>query len=187
MFNFSDEVTEAWIKNELENIETQDSAHKAYVEIEEMNVYTMNDGIKAPINMKQNEVLIRNPDLIDIQKLFLLKLFRRCVAYRWLSSSLSDAHPTSAKTKFNNISYSDSKSKGSKNFKDDRILSKIAVIERPDPRLPLRLTKEQVVADLLNDASSIKNLIEEIRVHNSSKNIPRMKRSLQDYINSNIY
>ena len=176
MFNFRDEVTEDWIKNELENIETQHSAHKAYKEI---------DAGKGG----------KNPDLVDIQKLFLQKLFRRCVAYRWLASSTSDPHPTgsSKPKKFNNISDSDFKSKGTqihdnnKNDINDRTLSKIAVIERPDPRLPLTLTKEQVIADLVYDASSIKNLIEENRVHISSKNFLRLKHSFQDYLNTNIY
>lgn len=151
MFDFVHQVNEDWIKDQLENAGMHHSALEAYIEIE---------------NSGGNH----STPLVEIQKLFLMKLLRKCVAYRWLPcKDMTDIR--------------DNEPKCVDGYENKNVLSKLPVIERFDPRQALSLTKKQVIEELVSDASSIISLIERPQ----TKNAMCIKKSLEEYMNTHIY
>lgn len=130
MFQFTRDVTEKWIKSQLENetLINTPSLLDAYDQVKE---------------------------ICEIQKAFLLKLIRKCTSFPWLPSESS----TRKAKKFNDIQEKIEEQKLKIQNDGESYVTPKKGTETFDPRCHLGLTKEQVIKELVADAEEIKKCL----------------------------
>ena len=129
-FQFTRDVTEKWIRSQLENEKLIDtpSLLDAYAQVK---------------------------DTCELQTAFLLKMMRKCTSFPWLPSE--NGTPTAKK--FNDIQEKIEEQRRKIQNDGKSYVTPKKGTESFDPRCHLGLTKEQVIKELVADAEEIKKCL----------------------------